>query len=429
MRVVTVAPCAHLLCVNCAASERERCPACGVAYIMQASPLGRGDARSRSAPCTWRARPHGQPRPPPAAPFYRPPLHAPPPLSSTPPQAVDDPERLRLNPAPKWPVPLELIEWQPAYVQRGEEGRGGCVGGVEGGRREGAKTSADRVRACTRGLCAPPLLWRAPPFNHTPARHGSAGAQGIQEGTWQADWQHTQSTKCLHLLARLREAGAAPPPGWAGCPFHVSAKTIVFTQVGAAHRWCWVLRVWGEAAGTVRRAAATALPALSQPGNLDDGAPRAPPRPPLQFWEHVSVLSNYLRRHRVGFEMHTAGMSEAERGVARRAFRHLSSCGVLLMDSSGSVGHDLSFASHVFLMEPVQDAALEEQVGDARAQLLPSTLAPAPRVCRSPPQHRSRALGHPLVARCIPAPAAHARCAHAGGEPRAPHGRGARCVR
>ena len=36
--------------------------------------------------------------------------------------------------------------------------------------------------------------------------------------------------------------------------------------------------------------------------------------------------------------------------------------GVLLMDKSGSVGLDLSFVPHVFLMEPFLDAALEEQV-------------------------------------------------------------------
>ena len=35
------------------------------------------------------------------------------------PQAVDDPDRLADNPHPKWAVPHELIEWQPAYAQQG----------------------------------------------------------------------------------------------------------------------------------------------------------------------------------------------------------------------------------------------------------------------------------------------------------------------
>jgi len=35
---------------------------------------------------------------------------------------------------------------------------------------------------------------------------------------------------------------------------------------------------------------------------------------------------------------------------------------VLLMDSVGAVGLDLSFVSYVFLMEPIADRSLEEQV-------------------------------------------------------------------
>ncbi len=35
---------------------------------------------------------------------------------------------------------------------------------------------------------------------------------------------------------------------------------------------------------------------------------------------------------------------------------------VLVMDETGSVGLDLSFASAVFLMEPLSDPALEAQV-------------------------------------------------------------------
>ena len=35
---------------------------------------------------------------------------------------------------------------------------------------------------------------------------------------------------------------------------------------------------------------------------------------------------------------------------------------VLLMDAVGAVGLDLSFASYVFLMEPIADRSLEEQV-------------------------------------------------------------------
>jgi hypothetical protein len=35
VRVLLVAPCACLLCVDCAALERERCPCCSSPYVMQ----------------------------------------------------------------------------------------------------------------------------------------------------------------------------------------------------------------------------------------------------------------------------------------------------------------------------------------------------------------------------------------------------------
>lgn len=36
-------------------------------------------------------------------------------------------------------------------------------------------------------------------------------------------------------------------------------------------------------------------------------------------------------------------------------FQHDSSCMVLLMDGSAALGLDLSFVTHVFLMEPIWD--------------------------------------------------------------------------
>lgn len=43
-------------------------------------------------------------------------------------------------------------------------------------------------------------------------------------------------------------------------------------------------------------------------------------------------------------------------------FRSCRDTGVLLMDESGAVGLDLSMANWVFLMEPLADMALEEQI-------------------------------------------------------------------
>lgn len=77
-----------------------------------------------------------------------------------------------------------------------------------------------------------------------------AGAKGIEEGTWQENWQATESSKCLHLLRRLLEVGAAVPPGSKRQP---TAKAIVHTQArrggAVAGGWGALCPVWPCLAG------------------------------------------------------------------------------------------------------------------------------------------------------------------------------------
>lgn len=121
-------------------------------------------------------------------------------------QSVSDPVRRETNPNPKWEVPTELIEWQPSYAQRGAVGLGG--------------------------------------------------------GGWSEDWQFTASTKCVHLLRRLYEIGAAenpalphvspqfpsfcPPPrhrcavAWQGCIAHLSRAANLFPPFEfVTNACCW----------------------------------------------------------------------------------------------------------------------------------------------------------------------------------------------
>lgn len=65
--------------------------------------------------------------------------------------------------------------------------------------------------------------------------------------------------------------------------------------------------------------------------------------------------------------MDEAGSQFVLRGIATRfhsevAMQEHPRCSVLLMDEAGSVGLDLSFVPWVFLMEPLENASLEEQV-------------------------------------------------------------------
>jgi hypothetical protein len=57
-----------------------------------------------------------------------------------------------------------------------------------------------------------------------------------------------------------------------------------------------------------------------------------------------------------------SSMPPAQKARNLTAFSTDPAVSVLLMDSVGAVGLDLSFVSYVFLMEPIADRSLEEQV-------------------------------------------------------------------
>ncbi|KAL0025980.1 hypothetical protein WJX77_010392 [Trebouxia sp. C0004] len=205
-RLLVVAPCAHLFCLDCVSMDRQACPSCRKPYQMQ---------------------------------------------------SVSDPTRLENNPYPKWDVPMDVIEWQCSYTQK--------------------------------------------------------GALGLSGGTWSANWQITKSTKCVHLLRRLMDIGAAPnSPASQACQQQGKGvtKAIVFSQ----------------------------------------------------FWMHIQLISSHLRAHGVPLAVLKQDMSPKDKAAAVATFQHEAGVGVLLMDETGSVGLDLSFVSWVFLMEPLADASLQAQV-------------------------------------------------------------------
>jgi SNF2 family DNA or RNA helicase len=55
-------------------------------------------------------------------------------------------------------------------------------------------------------------------------------------------------------------------------------------------------------------------------------------------------------------------LTPPEKAAALAQFEHDPHCTVLLMDDTGAVGLDLSFVEYVFLMEPLVDAAQEQQI-------------------------------------------------------------------
>lgn len=209
-RILFVTPCACITCVDCTATDRYTCSHCGTPYTMHAS---------------------------------------------------TDPTRLLDNPHPKWDVPKELIEWQPAYAQRGAEGK--------------------------------------------------------SEGAWQPTWKETDSSKCVYLIKRLKGLGIIPqtPQPDTSEAFNSADepnKAIIFTQ----------------------------------------------------FWHHALLIERLLHQHASSryIALYRKQMSQIEKASEINRFRKDQDCRVMLMDESGALGLDLSFVNYVFLMEPIPNASLEDQV-------------------------------------------------------------------
>ncbi|GLI71785.1 hypothetical protein VaNZ11_017130, partial [Volvox africanus] len=259
VRQPMVTPCGHLACLDCTASDRERCPlpSCRTPYVMQ---------------------------------------------------AVDDPARRKHNRSPKWPVPQELIEWQPVFHQ--------------------------------------------------------SDAVGIGGGSWSANWQLTRSSKISHMLTRLREVGAAPPPSQSSPP---PLKPTLFNSVGDGD---------GVAATATTAAAADGIAAPSGReaiGGADGGgilAASAPRRFRVrtkaivftQYGVHMQLIESSLMKADISFVLLTQVIGKEKRDEGLSRFQHDPQCGVLVMDQLGAVGLDLSFVSYILLMEPLADFSLEQQV-------------------------------------------------------------------
>ncbi|KAF3434278.1 hypothetical protein FNV43_RR25381 [Rhamnella rubrinervis] len=81
-----------------------------------------------------------------------------------------------------------------------------------------------------------------------------------------------------------------------------------------------------------------------------------------QFLEHIHVIEQQLTVAGIKFAGMYSPMHSSNKMKSLAMFQHDASCMVLLMDGSAALGLDLSFVTHVFLMEPIWDRSMEEQV-------------------------------------------------------------------
>ncbi|KAK6228659.1 hypothetical protein SCA6_000999 [Theobroma cacao] len=81
-----------------------------------------------------------------------------------------------------------------------------------------------------------------------------------------------------------------------------------------------------------------------------------------QFLEHIHVIEQQLTFAGIKFAGMYSPMHSSNKMKSLAMFQYDDSCMALLMDGSAALGLDLSFVTHVFLMEPIWDRSMEEQV-------------------------------------------------------------------
>ncbi|KAH7440483.1 hypothetical protein KP509_04G109900 [Ceratopteris richardii] len=81
-----------------------------------------------------------------------------------------------------------------------------------------------------------------------------------------------------------------------------------------------------------------------------------------QFLEHIHVIESQLLKAGIKVAGLYSPMHSANKLKSLWSFQNERDCTVLLMDGSAALGLDLSFVTHVFLMEPIWDRSVEEQV-------------------------------------------------------------------
>ena len=212
---------------------------------------------------------------------------------------------------------------------------------------------------------------------------------------WQSDWHDTRSSKVQYVLASV--LGSHPGAAAAARARALRWRRDVARAMATVEQEHAAVATAYQAAADAHAEAraATGLPPAPMPPGVGPPPPRgnvrhkcqlaavaalreafaagdepsagaaAPPKFILYspFLHHLQLFATHLAAAGVRFAWLVSAQNDAaarRRNVA--AFKADASVNVLLMDKAGVLGHDLSCASRVVLLEPVRDAAEEHQV-------------------------------------------------------------------
>lgn len=167
-----------------------------------------------------------------------------------------------------------------------------------------------------------------------------------KQDDWDPDWQSTSSSKVSYLVERLKslqEANSKLP-----CSMDEENDTTHSDQI-LCHSQMNVSSMF--------------LPqSCSRVSSESCRAPREKVIIFSQFLEHIHVIEQQLTFSGIKFAGMYSPMPSSNKMKSLAMFCNDDDCLALLMDGSAALGLDLSFVTNVFLMEPIWDRSMEEQV-------------------------------------------------------------------
>ncbi|KAJ4969788.1 hypothetical protein NE237_002887 [Protea cynaroides] len=168
-----------------------------------------------------------------------------------------------------------------------------------------------------------------------------------KQDDWAADWHATSSSKVAYLVERLKALQEANRK--IGCSLDENeVVNCSDDHLFPSQKSYWNVLLHHEV--------------CTQPNMASYEAPPAKVIIFSQFLEHIHVIEQQLIVAGIKFVGMYTPMHSSNKMKSLAIFQEDANCMALVMDGSAALGLDLSFVSHVFLMEPIWDRSVEEQV-------------------------------------------------------------------
>ncbi|XP_009361966.2 F-box protein At3g54460 isoform X1 [Pyrus x bretschneideri] len=165
-----------------------------------------------------------------------------------------------------------------------------------------------------------------------------------KQDNWDPDWQSTSSSKVAYIVEKLKALQEANSKFF--CPPDYNDNSLHTENL---------LSEISDSKGSMQ-IHDFKMSTKTQDTNLEKVLVFS------QFLEHIHVIEQQLAIAGIKYAGMYSPLHASNKLKSLAMFQHDPSCTVLLMDGSAALGLDLSFVTHVFLMEPIWDRSMEEQV-------------------------------------------------------------------